>query len=120
LIAPDGNIRYCVPIAIIMVMTAHKLGFSSVDSCENAGYIHVSVYWSRIDRFVHIPTNPSHAQIDTIRAYCEANNLRLPKCAVYKIVETSDHTIVPMQNLSPAWLKMPRIMRDQFYRLSGD
>jgi len=115
----DGKIRYVAYCN--HQRTAERMGFSGVTACENAGYIHVSVYWDYRDRWHYIPNKPTSAQIETIRLYCEANPVvKLPKCAKYDPILDEPKGIQPMQNLSPAWLRLTRVERDRFYPLSGD
>ncbi len=123
-IAPNGDMHY-VPYCNHQ-RTAEKLGFSGVTQAENRGWIHVSVYWSRMYRFHYIPSKPTHAQIEVVNAYCEANDLPIPEEAQIKDYSNESKDLdqlmesVKMQNLSPAWIKLTRKTRDQFYPLSGD
>lgn len=120
-IAPNGNLHY-VPYCN-HDLTATRLGFSGTYSAERAGYIHVSVYWDRTNRFVSYPNNPTNAQKETATLFVNAwdNTIDLPEELKFEspkdeVVTVTTYTFWNNVNMSCK----SRSLRDRFYPLSGD
>lgn len=109
--------------------TAKALGFGSaydpVNGAEQAGYIHLSSYWSYTHRFHYVPNRPTREQKEIAQLYCAANGIPLPES-----LAPDDEPILPDDE--PFTVKtftfwnrvedstLPRKVRDLFYPLSGD
>lgn len=100
--------------------------YDPVDMAEQAGYIHLSSYYSTTHRFHFIPNRPTDAQKAVAFAYCEANGIPLPDALVpddeESFTEESEEFTIKVYT---HWSRveestMPRAMRDRFYPLSGD
>lgn len=109
--------------------TARHLGFRSDDpvhEMESAGYIHLSSYYSTTYRFHFIPNRPTDEQKNIAQLYCEANDLPLPDelmpdDSAPMFDESEEFTV----KVFTYWTRvedstLPRAIRDQFYKLSGD
>ncbi len=126
-IAPNGDLHF-VPewnrYGIGHEETAQRLGFNGVHSCERAGYIHVSTYYTNY--FKYVPSRYTDAQVNTTMLFCDANRWEYPTFVQEWLAEhnteeeNAEIKITPMQNLDPSWMRMSRNERDRFYPLSGD
>ena len=115
-IDPQGYVRY-VPYCNHDV-TARAMGFSGTTSCENAGYVHVSIYWNECKPFVSVPDRPTMAQIVTIRRYAEIHNVSLPEQARYSDPVDKPEPMSMAYSIVQSCL--PRKLREVFYPLAGD
>lgn len=126
-IAPDGTLYYVPDFrrhGTAHYETACSLGFDGTDDCERHGYIHVSSYYSRSNRFHYWPNNPTVDQKATAMAYAEATETNIPDALV---LQTEDEPIKDAADIAvyTFWKRveescMPRSQRDRFYPLSGD
>jgi len=106
---------------------ARLLGFDGSDpvhSAEQAGYIHISRYYSATYRFHFIPDRPTKAQKEVAAMYASAMGIPLPESLEYDdpcALDDESHevkTYVRWTRIEESTL--PRNIRDQFYPLSGD
>jgi len=124
-IAPNGDLYYVSSDCGGHENAARVMGFSGVDACENAGYIHLTDAYGC--SFEYVPSNYTSEQVATVMTLCEIKEWEYPEFieeylsrgTVQEDKAITDDS-VKMQNLNPSWLSMPRRNRDIFYPLSGD
>lgn len=74
----NGKLYYAGSIDQGHDVSCKLLGYNSIESCENAGYIHISSCIRNKITFAAIPNHLSKAQHETLYDYCAAHNINMP------------------------------------------